>query len=100
VPELVIRPEAEWDIADAAAWYERERRGLAARFLAELRTTFNRINAGPERFPRVSGECRRAILRRFPYGVFFVADAEIVTVLAVLHLHRNPATWERRISSG
>jgi hypothetical protein len=26
----------------------------------------------PERFPVVHAQCRRALLRRFPYGIYFV----------------------------
>jgi hypothetical protein len=33
-------------------------------------------------------------MRRLPYGVFFTVDDDMVTVLAVLHLHRHPDTWK------
>jgi hypothetical protein len=35
-------------------------------------------------------------LRRFPYGVYFLAESEEVKVLAVLHLHRQPDMWKSR----
>jgi hypothetical protein len=43
----------------------------------------------PLQFPLVSGEIRRAILHRFPFGVFFVAEGDAATVLAITH---NPPT--------
>jgi hypothetical protein len=36
------------------------------------------------------------LTRDFPYGVFFTTEADLVTVLAVLHLRRPPDTWKRR----
>ena len=88
---LDVRPEAELDVQEAGTWYEGERGGLGAEFLDELRATFVRIEQGPLQFPVVVGEIRRAILHRFPFGVFFVVEGEAVTVLTITHLHRHPS---------
>ena len=88
---LTVRPEAELDALEAAAWYEGEQAGLGTQFLGELRATFLRIDEGPLRFPAVFREVRRAILHRFPVGVFFIVDAERAVVLAITHLRRHPA---------
>ena len=39
---------------------------------------------------------RRAIVRVFPYGVYFTLDADLITVLAVLHMHRHPDIWKQK----
>ena len=96
MPRLDVRPEAELDALEAASWYEGEREGLGAEFLAELRATFVRIEEGPLRFPLVFRESRRAILHRFPFGVFFIVEAELATVLAITHLHRHSGVWQTR----
>ena len=65
---LIVRPEAELDIGDAASWYERERQGLGLRFIAEL----DRVLSGLVQVPTsslksstVSGEgCCTAFLMR------------------------------------
>ncbi len=88
---LDVRPEAELDALEAASWYDGEREGLGTEFLGELRATFARIEDGPERFPLVFLECRRAILHRFPFGVFFIVEGQMATVLAITHLHRDPS---------
>ena len=93
---LDVRPEAGLDAEEAGAWYNGERDGLGTEFLTELRATFVRIEQAPLQFPRVSGEIRRAILHRFPFGVFFVAEGNEATVLAITHLHRHPETWQSR----
>lgn len=96
MPRLTVRPEAELDALDAGAWYEDERAGLGTEFLTELRATFSRIEDGPQRFPVVFRNVRRAILRRFPFGVFFIVEAERALVLAITHLRRHPGAWQRR----
>jgi len=87
---FIVRPLAEADAEDAARWYEDERAGLAERFLSDVDRTFAHIRERPFQFPTVSGEVRRALLHTFPYAVYFRASNEMVVVLAVLHLRRNP----------
>jgi plasmid stabilization system protein ParE len=96
MPVVDVRPEAELDAFEAASWYAGEREGLGTEFLGELRATFARIEDGPERFPLVFQGFRRAILHRFPFGVFFIVEAETAIVLAITHLHRDPRVWQRR----
>jgi len=93
---LEVRPEAELDVLHAASWYDRGRESLGSEFVNELRATFARIEAGPLRFPLVFGNFRRALLHRFPFGVFFVVEEDRATVLAVMHLHRDPNAWQKR----
>ena len=42
-------------------------------------------------------EIRRAMTRRFPYGVFYLSEASAVVVLAVFHAKRDPLEWRRRV---
>jgi hypothetical protein len=93
---LDVSAEAEVEIFEAALRYEREKPGLGFRFEADLGRVFTRLEENPLQFPQVEAEARRALLRRFPYGVFFTASGDVVTVLAVLHLHRHPDTWKYR----
>jgi len=94
--ELSVRPEAEVDAFEAATWYEREREGLGSAFLRRLRRVFGRIENGPLQFPLVTADIRRALLGRFPFGVFFFVEDDVATVIAVMHLHRHPRSWEDR----
>ena len=93
---FIVRPLAEADLEEAARWYDDERAGLADRFLSDVDRTFARIRERPLQFPTVSSEVRRALLHTFPYAVYFRASEEVVVVLAVLHLRRNPKVWRRR----
>ena len=91
-----IRPEAQRDISEAAAWYERREQGIGMRFKNEVRTTSRRIGENALMFPAIDSRVRRAVLRGFPYSVYFIVEANSVIILAVLHQHRHPETWKTR----
>jgi len=93
---LFIRPPAEIDIAESALWYEAERHGLGTEFLDAVDDLLRRVERNPLQFPEVGSDVRRGLLRRFPYGVYFVTTSETSVVLAVLHLHRDPGAWRNR----
>jgi toxin ParE1/3/4 len=94
---FIVRPLAEADLVDAARWYEEERLGLAQRFLDDAHRTFTRIRERPLQFSSVSKDVRRALLQTFPYAAYFRVSDEVVVVLAVLHLRRNPKIWRARV---
>jgi plasmid stabilization system protein ParE len=94
---LIIRPEAEAEMADAFDWYEDRVAGLGAEFLLCLDAVFSAVVRNPQQFPHVHRVVRRALIRRFPYEVFFVEDSDRVVVLSVFHAKRNPKRWQERI---
>jgi hypothetical protein len=72
VPEFVLRRVAQLEIQDAANWYDDRVAGLGARFVAEVDACFNSIRAAPGRYPVVHRNIRRALIKQFPYAVYFV----------------------------
>lgn len=94
---LRVRPAAEVDIADAALWYEARALGLGTEFLRAVDVAHAEIQRMPERFPVVHLTCRRALLRRFPYALFFVATPQVIQVIACLHASRDPQRWQERV---
>lgn len=96
---LIVRPDAEADIAAAYDWYEEQREGLGREFLAEVSVAIDALQSEPLRFPAILRTLRRALVHRFPYGVFFVARADTIVVVATMHLARNPRRVHRRAKS-
>jgi plasmid stabilization system protein ParE len=94
---LLVRPEAEADVAEAFAWYEERRSGLGQEFLEEVERCFERIRELPESYVRIYGRYRRALTRRFPYKVFYVVESDYISVIAVLHGARHPSRWRSRL---
>ena len=75
--------------------------GLGRQFLAEVRLVFQRIRSNPAAYPTSYRGTRRALIRRFPYGVVYlpVPEQDCVVVLAVLHCGRDPRVWRQRSRS-
>ena len=78
------------------AWYEGQRLGLGERFVAALDRLIDRVSENPQQFPVIETEVRRALVRRFPYAVYFIVSADHIAVIAVLHVRRYPQEWQRR----
>jgi toxin ParE1/3/4 len=93
---LLIEPEAEADIDSAFAWYEAQRAGLGSEFLAELALVLESIESNAERYPTLIGRTRRALVRRFPFGVFYIIEPDSVAVTACMHCRRDPRRWQLR----
>jgi plasmid stabilization system protein ParE len=94
---LRLRSAAEADVAEAIRWYEEQKPGLGARFLAALDATLASIEENPKLFPTVHEHMRRALFPRpFPYLVLFRIEGAKASVYAVLHQARNPDLRKRR----
>lgn len=66
----LVRPAAAADIDEAFLWYEGQRPGLGDEFLAAAQSAIDAVSANPLRFPVIRRDTRRALLRRFPYGLY------------------------------
>ncbi len=95
-PRLLLEDEARADLAEAFTWYEEQRPGLGSEFLAEVAVVLESIERSPAAYAVVRGETRRALVRRFPYAVFYVNDPDVVAVTAVMHGRRDPRRWQER----
>ena len=93
---LRLRDAAEADIGDAHAWYRERGHDLGDQFLQALDQCFESIQRNPLAFPTVHGDIRRALLRKFPYCVFYIMGESELVVLGCLHGHRDPKVWHSR----
>ena len=91
--QIIIRSEAEADIQDAFLWYERQRNGLGNDFLLCVEEALSKIRRTPEMSPCVHKNVYRRLIRRFPYGVFYIIEEERIVILAVFHAKRDPKQW-------
>jgi plasmid stabilization system protein ParE len=96
VRPYVVRPAAARDIRSAYVWYEGEREGLGEEFLAEVRATIGAVLDAPEAYPALHRQTRRALVHRFPYGLFFRMVDGFVVFVSCTHTRKNPEIWKRR----
>ncbi len=93
---VLFHPDAELEFNEAIDYYEDVENGLGYDFSIEIANAISRIIAFPKAWPVIDDNIRRALVRRFPYGVLYSEDQETVYVVAVMHLHRNPEYWKHR----
>ena len=92
-----LLPEAKDEFDAAADWYEQQKAGLGADFVARIREVLDRIAANPRMHAVVYQDVRKAVVRRFPYVVLYREEAGEVIVVSVFHTARDPSGWQSRI---
>lgn len=93
---IVLRDEAQAEFDEAFDWYESKRAGLGSEFVAEIQKVFDRIAVTPLLHRAVLADIRKAVVRRFPYCVYYRPHDDRVEVIAVFHTRRDPTVWRGR----
>jgi plasmid stabilization system protein ParE len=93
---LVLRPAAQAEFDEAAAWYEAKKAGLGSDFVDEVQHILDTIVGQPDRYPIADGDVREALLSKFPYCIYYRVKPDRLVVLAVFHTARDPAVWQSR----
>ena len=83
------------EIGEAQEWYELQSPGLGEEFIAAMELQLKRLEQAPLLYAEVIPDVRRALLPRFPYGLFYAVRGDLINVLAVLHDARNPRQWPK-----
>jgi hypothetical protein len=94
---IALQLEARNDVVDAALWYERQKAGLSEEFFRDLQEILSAIEERPTSFPIVRKDIRRALLRRFPYAVYFRMEPNVILVRAIVHTSRSMREIGRRL---
>lgn len=95
--EVRLRDEADQDIWKAANWYENQRQGLSHDFLDEILVTLDVLTQQALAYPILHEKTRRVIVKRFPFGIYYIVKGQTAIIVAVVHMSRNPEVWKQRI---
>ena len=96
---VLLRPEAEADIADGATWYEDQKAGLGREFVEAIFHAVDVLSVNPL---LTSRRHRRRNIRwvfpdRFPYRIIYEVANDKVLVISVLHAARRDRHWRERL---
>lgn len=91
-----FHPEADTEMVEAAVWYEAQQEGLGKRFLMSVKDGLSRIELNPKLYPLVEGDVHRCLTKTFPFGILFQIKPDIIAIVAVMHLRREPDYWKTR----
>ena len=82
---LTFLPEAKADLAHIYDWYEEQKSGHGEAFAFAFDACVSLMEQMPLIFPRVHKQFRKALLRRFPYKIYYVVLEGEIRVVAVVH---------------
>jgi plasmid stabilization system protein ParE len=92
--EIIFLADAERDVDEAYAWYEKFRNGLGEEFLNCLDARIESIRNAPESHAIVHRDFRRALVRRFPYAIFYEHVESTILIYGVFHTSRDAGKWQ------
>ena len=92
-------PEARDDVDAAYVHYESRQTALGDRFLDELKRVVRLIEGNPLLYGEVFNGVRAAMLRRFPFVIYYQERSGQLLIIAARHGRDNPAIWQLRIPS-
>jgi plasmid stabilization system protein ParE len=90
---VLVRRAAEIDVMRAEDWYEAQRPGLGHEFREAVDATIARIAEKPLAYPDRYHGARRALVRRFPYVLWYKALPDLIVVLRVSTAAAIPERW-------
>jgi plasmid stabilization system protein ParE len=95
--KVILHPGALRELGEARDWYETQRQGLGEEFLRFVDACIASICRNPELYEIVRAPYRRAMVRRFPYAIFYEPTVDTIEVYSVFHCAQNPEKWQRRL---
>jgi len=95
---LEVSELAEADFADAVRWYGQIRSGLTADFTLCIDEAVDRIMHNPHAYAPVFLNVRRAVVRRFPFGVIYRVSDTHVKIEAFFPDKMDPTALYRRLA--
>ena len=90
---MVFRRRFADDLLAGISWYAARQPSLGQEFRDAVLATVDLIGTNPTLYGIIHRQVRRATLRRFPYGIFYLLEPQRIVVLRLLHSARDPKLW-------
>jgi toxin ParE1/3/4 len=95
---LRFADEALAEFIATGRYYNEQVPGLGDSFVDEIEAGLQNILGAPHTWRIVEDDIRRYLVRRFPYGIYYTIEGDLVAIWAVKHLQRDPDYWQQRRS--
>lgn len=94
---LIFRPQAQAELLEARAWYDERAPGLGLEFARAVdAAAVAQALRMPLAFPRIEGDFRHVITRRFPYSIIYRPARDESVVISCFHHRRRPGSGARK----
>jgi plasmid stabilization system protein ParE len=70
---------------------------LGEAFLSRVEECLAAIARSPKAFQPVAKDARRAVVKQFPYVIFYRVGSKAIFVYAVFHAIQDPQKWMDRL---
>ncbi len=81
------------DIKQSAKYYENAVTGLGKAFLEIIEQSVESIIQYPKSSRIMKKPYRRYLIERFPFGIIYTEEINLIFIVAVMHLKRKPYYW-------
>jgi plasmid stabilization system protein ParE len=89
--QVEYHPAIENELREIVNYYNECSGGLGDEFLSEFERHILKIAATPLQWRAISGDIRRALMKRFPYFIYFrVLENDVLRVTVIKHQRRHP----------
>jgi plasmid stabilization system protein ParE len=94
---VIFHPEAHAEMIEQARYYENKSEGLGADFLDAVEEATRRIAQSPQAGPIERASIRKRLVSGFPFTILYEAQPDRIHIAAVMHQHRRPGYWQKRV---
>ena len=92
----LLHPLAADELGEALDHYQGLSPGLGFDLIDEVERIATLLCHTPNIGEPLTKRHRRFPLRRFPYGIIFRADDDVLTIVAIAHQRQKPNYWSKR----
>ena len=83
--DLLLRPQSLFDIEEAYLWYEGKEKNSGLEFIEQIETSFERVRSYPFSYQIIKKKLRRALVKKFPFGIFLKIREEEILIFVVFN---------------
>jgi toxin ParE1/3/4 len=92
-----FHPEALEEYLGAVTYYAVITPQLAESFINAVESGIDEILTYPGAWQIVEEDVRRYLIKRFPFGIYYCIEADLIVIYAVMHMSRDPEYWKGRL---
>ncbi len=96
--KFVFHPDALVEYEESARYYAGCQAGLETRFMAAVEHAIQQITSAPEQWRVFEDDVRRCLTHVFPYAILYTIEPDHILIVAVMHCHREPDYWRKRMA--
>jgi len=93
---IKFHSEARREFFRSANYYEDQVVGLGDIFIDEVENVLEVIEQYPSSGTKITSTERRFLVSRFPYGIVYTVEDDLIMIFAIMSLKQKPGYWESR----